>query len=192
LVIVTFAKEQFVKTPNKVLQTLIAATMLVGVSGSVHAAKYTTWFQNETTTNAIYLWLTDESVSIADITPKQFKAGTSMSGWDWTGTLDSVVIFGPTAAAGSGQVQLRFDYTAPFAFEWAEVFWSGPTIDLLASGTLAYNRGSWSSSASFTHVGDMPSPYASPVPIPNSLLMLLSAMCCAALCRRRGHLPENG
>lgn len=178
-------------TSRKILRTALAALVVAGTTGGAEAASYTTWFQNDTTTNAIYLWLTDDSVSTADMTPKQFKAGSSMSAWDWTGTSDSLVLFGPTAAASTGQVQMRFDYTAPFALEWAEVMWSGPTMSLLASGTLAFSKGSWTSSSSFNHIGDMPSPYAAPVPVPNSLLMLLSATCCAALCRWRGHTAEK-
>lgn len=166
------------------LYPLLAIILSAGATLPANAATLNQWFSNDTTSNAIYLWLTASSAPTTDITNVIFDAASAMSAWGSTGTTDSLVLYGPAANAGAGRVQLRFDYSVrPFSFEYAEVLWNGGEMTLLDSGTLSRGTGSWTSSAAFTRVGDISSPFAAPVPVPSSLILLLSTVLCTVLYR---------
>ena len=118
----------------------------------------------------------------------------ALSGWK-ASVNDGTQLFlsGPVVAPGAGRVRLRLNYsTTPFSFQWAEVYFDGTKNLLRSGGTLTWERvGSslqWVASSTFTHLEDLNpglvSPKAAAVPLPASVLFMLSGLVPSLLRRR--------
>jgi hypothetical protein len=117
-----------------------------------------------------------------------FSAGANMSGWKVDlSTPARMVISGPTITPGAGRFNLLMNYkTAPFQLEWAEVFFNNITNVVLGAGTLSFNGGGWSNANVATHLVDIPlHPAAAAMPVPSSILLMLSALALGTLTSMR-------
>jgi hypothetical protein len=150
-----------------------------------HAGIYTATFLNEFQTDAVYLFLYDDSrnhdVRFQDVTL------TGPSSWGVAEQTDTFLQFSGVNEAGPGD--LRFSITfedgrnsrnmTPFTLEWAEYLNGSPSTSG-AMGTLSFerNRGSlnWVASSDFNSTV--------PTPIPGSTWLLMSGLFFLAGVRR--------
>lgn len=160
------------------LSTLIGSSLLAFtlVGASAEAATLNQTFSNDFDTSAIYLWSDDPS----NMQFESVRFSAAMASWNLdANSAGALVISGPTAAAGAGRFTVKMDYVVkPFSMQWAEVFFESGINRILAGGTLTYSNGGWSGSNVFTRAGDVPHQFTaqSAVPLPQSMVLLLSAL----------------
>ncbi|MGR8947084.1 MAG: hypothetical protein ACU84Q_03495 [Gammaproteobacteria bacterium] len=173
---------------------LLLTAFLVCVALNVSAANRNVTLANDLATNHIMVWADDPAN--VDITEVTFLS-SSMSGWVSTIAADgsSANLSGATLAPSDfsipsygGVFRLRFSFPAPtFSFQWAELNFDGTNNFLLGSGTLTYAAGSgYSASNTFTHLADIPA-VASPVPLANSTIFMISGAAMLGFLRRPNH-----
>lgn len=168
---------------------IIACLLLV--TGASLAATRNVTLANDLATNRIMLWVDDPAN--VDITNVTFLS-SSMASWVANIAADgnSVDLSGATLAPSDfpapsygGLFRVRFTFPAPsFSFQWAELEFNGTTNTILGTGTVSYAAGSgYSGSSTFTHLADIPN-VASPVPLSNSTLFMLSGAAILGFLRR--------
>ncbi len=145
------------------------------------AATKTQMFKNNFESNSIYLWMND--INEATFSSVQFSDASD----DWQAFVNNgseLFMAGNTITANNGRFDVEMEYqTIPFGFEWAEILWTGNTFSILGSGSLFWeNR--WIATNDFSHLGDI----VAPVPIPGSMLLLLSALIGMTFMRRSQHV----
>ncbi|MCZ6665612.1 MAG: hypothetical protein O7B81_09925, partial [Gammaproteobacteria bacterium] len=111
-------------------------------------------------------------------------------------TSAEIVYSGPTVLPPQGQLRLTFDYQVrQVSFQWATVLFDGVNYAIQGSGTFMFDstqRGSnaWSSTTAFSAINTslidnyFNNPGAAAVPLPNSVVLMLSAMAFAGFTRR--------
>ena len=159
---------------NRFAYLALLLTLLL-TAGSAAAAILEQTFMNDFETNAIHLWSLDSSNMRLD----GFSASADMRGWKADVSSPAhMVLSGPPVAAGAGRFNLLMNYkAAPFRLEWAEVLFNSVGTVVKGYGTLSFNGNGWSNSNAATHLIDMPlHPRAAAMPLPSSLLMMLSAL----------------
>lgn len=141
-------------------------------AGSAGAATLNQTFMNDFETNAIYLWSTDASNMSLD----GISFGANMGAWQaTTHTPAKLVLSGPTIGPVAGRFDLLMNYkNLPFQLEWAEVFFDNANNAIRGYGTLTFDGGGWSNANVSSHVIDIPLHPGAVVPLPSSLLLLVS------------------
>ena len=176
---------------NMLTKNLLLIAALSIAQTSVAATKSQV-FHNDNETNAIYLWIND--INEASLSSIQLQRDAS--NWDvFVDTGAELFVTGNAIDAGAGRFKVKFDYqTTPFGFEWAEVLWTNNSYNIQDSGSLFWD-GRWSATNAFSHASDILNPNAlpnvvNPVPIPNSILLLGSALLGLTVYRRK-QIPQT-
>ena len=155
-----------------VFRALLITLLLTTSSAGAATLKQT--FMNDFETNAVYLWSLDTSNMSLD----GFSASADMGGWKADISSPArMVLGGATVAAGAGRFNLLMNYkTTPLRLEWAEVLFDHVGRMVKGYGALGFSNG-WSNSNVATHLIDIPlHPRAAAMPLPSSVLMMLSAL----------------
>ena len=169
---------------NNCVTNRVLLLALLLTTGSVGAATLDQTFMNDFQDNAMYFWSGDPS----NMTLDGFSAGANMNGWKVdVSTPARMVLSGPTVAASAGRFNLLMNFkSTPFQLEWAEVFFNNITNVVLGFGTLSFNGGGWSNANVATHLIDIPlHPAVAAMPVPSSILLLMSALGLGTLTRVR-------
>ncbi|MDJ0722096.1 MAG: hypothetical protein QNJ04_10710 [Desulfobacterales bacterium] len=146
------------------------ALLIVLLPLHVQASTYSTRFWNSHTTDAIYLFVYDDSTA-RDVIFQDVSL-RNPSGWAVLDHTDTYIHLGGTDAADPGSVRFNITFSdgpgrdriTDFRLEWAE-YLDGLSID---SGTLSRNGNNWRVSNDFNS--------AVPTPIPGSTWLLLSGI----------------
>lgn len=164
------------------MTTLRTLTLLatVALAPAVQAKTLVQQFTNDYDANAIYLFAADP----AALDFERITFPGVRSGWTVTmNTGDEVTMRGPRTAPGELRFNATMNYvTKPFSIEWAEVFFGTVGNRVLGTGTLTWNGG-WTATNGFTHFAALAADGV--VPLPPSVVMLLSACGLLPLMRRR-------
>lgn len=156
-----------------VFRALLITLLLTTSSAGAATLKQT--FMNDFETNAVYLWSLDTSNMSLD----GFSASADLGGWKADISSPArMVLSGATVAAGAGHFNLLMNYkTTPLRLEWAEVLFDRVGTVVKGYGALGFNGNGWSNSNVATHLIDIPlHPRAAAMPLPSSVLMMLSAL----------------
>jgi len=173
----------------------LAAAALLGLSLNAQAAHVEVTFANDfgslsNPVNEVFLWMDTSAVSL---TIRNFRG--SMSGWatDTITAGQTLRLHGPNVTAPfSGTFTARFSFSGPasrapsFSLQWAEVFFDGTYRHVAGAGTVSYsggNRGTYTPSPTFTHLNSTDIPNLAPVPLPSSVVLLLSTLVFAPLAK---------
>lgn len=166
---------------------LSLTALLLSASPRSDAGSVTQQFANDFSGNEIFLWMDPGAVTFS--TNPTF--GGTMSGtWSTLArTTTTLRIGGPSVAAGSGRINVRFSYAGPnnpipnFSFQWAEVFFNAGTNTrtVLGAGSAVFAAGTYTFPTTFTHMNPIDIPNlaavsASPVPLPGSAALMLAAL----------------
>jgi hypothetical protein len=174
---------------------LAVALILMMGAGTAGAATFSGAFLNEAEINYGFLFSDDvNELEFLDLT-----FGRDMSTWNLDVQTPTQYVFsGPTVQPFRGLMQLSFEYKVPqVSFQWAEVLFDGVDYAIQKSGTASFDstqprRSQWSGSTVFSSanaglVDDFFSaPAASAVPLPNSVVLMLSAVAFMGFVRRDG------
>ena len=155
-------------------------TLLAGANVGAAVLKQT--FSNDFQTNAVYLWSVDPS----NMSLEGVAFGANMSGWQAdVQTPAWLVLSGPTIDAAVGSFSLKMKYkSTPFQLEWAEVFFDTVNNVVRGYGTLTYNGSGWGNADVATRLRDIPlQATAAAMPVPSSVLLMLSALALVPLQR---------
>ena len=169
------------------------ALMLMGGALAAPAATQTVRFSNTNEMN--YGFFFSDDVAALQFTNLRF--GGQMNTWiNDVLTPAEIVYSGPTVLPGRGRLQLTFDYQLPqVSFQWATVLFDGVNYAIQGSGTFTFDstqapRNAWSGTGAFSAVNTLliddyfNNPGAAAVPLPNSVVLMLSAMAFAGFTRR--------
>ena len=177
------------KTACKRIQTLALAAMLATFSGVAHATIGNVTFFNDVELNHGFLF-SEDPVNLEFL---NLTFGARMNTWNVELLTPSTVVFsGPTVQPFRGLLKLQFDYQVPpVSFQWAEVLFQNDVVQINASGSAIFDpsqRGrQWSTSNAFSaantaFVTNYLAP--APVPLPNSVVLMLSAIGFMSFTRR--------
>ncbi len=168
----------------------LAELAKIGVIGlsmtaiKVDAATLNQTFANDFDTTSIYLW----SDAPGNMSFAAVGFGSNMTTWSvQSNTGAQLVLAGSTVAPGAGRFNVTMNFTTtPFTMQWAEVFFSGGFNVVRGAGTLTYQSAGWSNANTFTHLADIPQQFgAAAVPLPSSLMLLLSSLLFVPLAKLR-------
>ena len=135
-----------------------------------------------------------------DVAALQFtnlRFGGQMNTWiNDVLTPAEIVYTGPNVLPGQGRLQLTFDYQLPqVSFQWATVLFDGVNYAIQGSGTFMFDStqqgiNAWSSTTAFSGINTQlidnyfNNSGAAAVPLPNSVVLMLSAMAFAGFTHR--------
>ncbi len=172
-----------------------AATTLLGMSLNVQAGTVDVTFTNDfgslsSPVNEIFLWMDPGAASLSiNRFAGSMRAWTSLT----LVTNQSFKLSGPSVTApNTGSFTARFNFSGPvprapsFSFQWAEVFFDGALRHVAGSGTVSYSGGatnSFTGSPTFTHLNSTDIPNLAAVPLPSSIVLLLSTLVFAPLAK---------
>jgi hypothetical protein len=172
-----------------------AAATLLGMSLNAQAANLDVTFTNDfgslsNPVNEIFLWM---DPGAATLSIRGFAG--SMRSWTSQTVVPSQAfrLSGlDVTAPSTGSFTARFNFSGPvrnapsFSFQWAEVFFDGTLRHVAGSGSLSYSgsaSGTYTPSAAFTHLNSTDIPNLAPVPLPSSVVLLLSTLVFAPLAK---------
>ena len=175
-----------------VTRCALALVLMIGASGAA-AATYTGGFFNDVEMN--YGFLFSDEVNELEFLSLSF--GRDMSTWNLdVQTPVQLVFSGPTVQPFRGLMNLSFEYKVrQVSSQWAEVLFDGVNYTIQQSGTASYDstqrRGrQWSGSSMFSSANAnainayFNAPSTSAVPLPNSVILMLSAVAFMGFARR--------
>lgn len=185
------------KTLKEKIARLIVAASFVTVVGNAEAASSSETFFNDYASNYIFLFA-DEHRGNEVLTFDNVTFGGTATDWQADSLSPSLAIFsGSQLSPGAGSFVLDFTYNRnSVSFQWAEVFFDNGVVNMLGEGTASFRNSRfgpvWSGSSNFsnanqTFVNDyFANIPAAAVPIPPSIVMLLSAATFVGFSRRSG------
>ena len=179
----------------------ILALMLMGGALATHAATQSIRFSNTNEVNYGFFFSDD----VAELQFTSLRFGGQMNTWNNDVLTPAEIVYsGPTVLPGRRRLQLTFDYQLPqVSFQWATVLFDGVNHAIQGSSTFTFDstqrpRNAWSSTAAFSAANTLlidnyfNNPGAAAVPLPNSVVLMLSAMAFAGFTRRgNGPVPES-
>ncbi len=162
-------------------------------TGSAAGATFSGTYWNDVEMNVGFFFSDDA----AELEFNGVTFGAAMSLWNVDVQTPTHLVFaGPTAPAFAGSVNISFEYYVPQVnFQWAEVLFDGVNYAIQRSGTLHFDfaqpAGSqlWGtnvfSSANAQFIDNyFNGPIAASVPVPNSVVLMLSAVAFMGFVRR--------
>ena len=181
---------------------LIVALLLGSVPLVSQAAVVTQTYKNATEITNLFLWSEDPAdMTFVDVDLSDKK----LAGWTIPVTFaDRLVLDGPQVKKGkkAAKFNIEFDYSAaPFKFQFAEVLFDDATATwaLQKTGSIEFKGGKLGKSQAYTlsaaqlgHINDyfsVPAPAA--VPIPRSMLLMVSAVAFLGVGSRKAGAATN-
>lgn len=156
------------------------------------AAIVTERYKNSTAITDLFLWSDDPTVMTfagVDLSDKK------LAGWSGLNFGDRMVIEGPEIKKNKGKFDIDFDYTvAPFTLQYAEVMYDAVTSiwTVEATGQLEYNGKKLKkptanplSALQSSQIKAHFAPAAAVVPIPSSVVLMLSAIAFMGIAGRK-------
>jgi hypothetical protein len=177
---------------NNPVGYLLALLLILG-SFAAHAATESVQFSNDAEMNYGF-YFSD------DVTELQFvdlRLRGQMNSWNVDVlTAEAIVFSGPTVLPPRGRMRLTFDYQVPqVSFQYATALFDGANYTIQTSGTFMFDStksgsNAWSKSNAFSNLNTL---YVenyfnnlggAAVPLPNSVVLLLSAIAFVGFTRR--------
>lgn len=187
------------KILKEIRQKILLPVMLLGVSSAALAANGSTDFVNDYASNTIFLFA-DNPGGNPGLQFTDLALADGFSDWTVETLTPALAIFtGAAAAPGAGSFRLDYRYRGRnVSFQWAEVLFDTVSPVILGAGTAAFTRvrggGFWSGTNTFSDpnrrfVSDYFSTVSpAAVPLPDSVVLLLSAGAVMGFSRRSGPL----
>ena len=175
-----------------VSRCVLTLLLMIG-TGAAAAATYSGAFLNDVEMNNAFLFSDD--VNELEFLDVSFER--AMSAWNVDIQTPAQLVFsGPTVQPLRGLLRLSFEYKVrQVSFQWAEVLFDGVNYAIQQSGTLHFDStqpsgAQWSgtnvfSSANAQYIDTYFNlPAATAVPLPNSVVLMLSAVAFIGFIRR--------
>lgn len=181
---------------NTLLKLILAGALLAFAASSASAATQRTNFRNDSTVNHIFLFADDSgALPGPEIEFSAVDLRNGFSAWTLETLTPALAVFhGADTAPNAGRFRLTFEYNVPqVSFQWAEVLFDSVTNTYTSvTGTAYYDRNlpwRWSydntfAAANRAFVDNYFGVTPAPVPLPNSMVMLLSAAAFLGFSRR--------
>ncbi|MGR8921954.1 MAG: hypothetical protein ACU85V_20250 [Gammaproteobacteria bacterium] len=183
---------------------LLLALGLLVTSHATVAASASTDFVNSERSNFIFLFAVDQG-GVPSIEFTGLELENDFSDWQVNTLIPNLAIFSDpaleTSAPGAGRFTLDFDHPRRTArFEWAEVVFDSVDYVVQGAGAAQYNgnSGRWNFPSAFSAANStfidsfFTSLPAATVPLPNSVVLMLSAVAFMGFSRRAGRSGAAG
>lgn len=199
------------KTTRRATASVIVAAVALLAAHSCAAATANRWQANVTTMNYGFFFSNDTSaveLTGLDLYDFDFDPAAGLGSWNIDVAGPSAYVFSSGAPAStitpfSGVMNLEIDYKSPVVqLEYAEVLFDGVDYTITRSRTLTHDSTQpvwavWSTTNAFSALNTQfidnyfGSPGATAVPLPNSILLLLSAGTFLGFTRRSAAVAKS-